>query len=208
MIRKMLAIFLLSLPAMGLAQESIESVMARMKPDIAVQIAYQETRYMGLFDDDWQGSGYLYAQMPDVMLKQQLQPEVEIMAAQGSQLTYAKPATQTFHQLQIDESNPMMASLAAFKGIMTGNLVYLRQLYDLKFIHSESSWTLEMTAKDHEENEAPIIIVMQGLNQKAANKMAVILPDGDRSTYKLSQSQQGAAVKAKLAALLQSLNGH
>ncbi len=208
MIRKITLVFLLSLPVTGFAQESIDSVMARMKPDIAVQIAYQETRYMGLFDDDWHGSGYLYAEIPDVMLKQQLKPEVEMMAAQGSQLTYLKPATQTFHQLQIDESNPMMASLSAFKGMMTGNLVYLRQLYDLKFIASEHSWTLEMSAKDHEPNEAPIKIIMQGLNAQAASKMAVILPDGDRSSYVLSQPQQGLAIKAKLAALLQSLKGH
>ena len=208
MIKKMTAVFLLSLSAVGYAQESIESVMARMKPDVAVKIAYQETRYMGLFDDEWQGSGILYAEIPDVMLKQQLQPELEMMAAQGSQLTYSKPATQTFHQLQMDESNPMLASLAAFKGMMTGNLVYLRQLYELKFTRSELSWTLEMLAKEHDEDEEPVKIIMQGLNEQAANKMAVILPDGDRSSYTLSQPQQGLAIKAQLADLLQSLKRH
>jgi len=208
MVKKIAVVFLLSLPVASFAQESIEGVMARMKPDIAVQIAYQETRYMGLFDDEWHGSGTLYAETPDVMLKQQLQPELEMMAAQGSQLTYSKPATQTFHQLQIDESNPMMASLAAFKGMMTGNLVYLRQLYDLKFISSDLSWTLEMIAKDHDEDEAPVKIIMQGLNEQAANKMSVILPDGDRSSYVLSQPEQGLAIKAKLSELLQTLKGH
>jgi len=207
MIKKVAVVFLLSLPAIGFAQESIESVMARMKPDIAVQIAYQETRYMGLFDDEWHGNGYLYAEIPDVMLKQQLQPEVEMMAAEGSQLTYSKPDAQTFHQLQIDESNPMMASLAAFKGMMTGNLVYLRQLYDLKFTAEKLKWTLEMVAKDHEPDEPPIKIIMQGLSEQVANKMSVILPDGDRSSYELSQPQQGLLVKTKLVALLQSLKG-
>jgi len=208
MIKKIAVVFLLSFPVASFAQESVDSVMARMKPDIAVKIAYQEIRYMGLFDDEWHGNGYLYAEIPDVMLKQQLQPEVEMMAAEGSQLSYSKPATQTFHQLQIDESNPMMASLSAFKGMMTGNLVYLRQLYDLKFIASEHSWTLEMMAKDHDEGEAPVRIIMQGLNEQAANKMAVILPDGDRSSYVLSQPEQGLAIKAKLAELLQTLKGH
>jgi len=208
MIRQIALVFLLCLPAAGFAQESLESVMARMKPDIAVQIAYQETRYMGLFDEDWQGSGYLYAEPPNILLRQQQQPEVEMMAAEGNQLTYSKPATQTFHQLQMDESNPMMASLAAFKGIMTGNLVYLRQLYRLKFKPSDVSWTLDMLAKEHEPDEAPIKIIMQGLNGQAASKMTVILPDGDRSAYVLSQSQQGLPVKAKLAALLLALKGH
>lgn len=182
--------------------------MQRMKPEVAVQIVYQETRYMGLFDDDWQGSGFLYAAMPGIMLKQQLKPEIETMAAQGSQLTYHKPATQIFHQLRLDESNPMMASLAAFKAILTGNLVDLRQLYQLKFTTLDSAWKLEMVAKENEPDEAPLKIVMQGLSEHAANKMEVFLPDGDRSSYVLSQPQQGQVIKQKLMGLLQSLKGH
>ena len=189
-------------------QDTLESVMARMKPVSAVQIAYQETRYMGLFDDDWQGEGYLYVDIPGVMLKQQLKPELEIMAAVGSQLTYNKPATQTFHQTQLDEGNPMMASLAAFKAMLSGNLVYLRQVYQLKFIILASAWRLEMIAKAFDPDEVPLKITMQGQSGKAANQMEVMLPDGDRSTYVLSQSQQGIAIKQKLDDLLLSLKGH
>lgn len=182
--------------------------MQRMKPEIAVQIAYQETRYMGLFDDNWQGSGFLYAMLPGTLLKQQLQPDIEIMAAEGSQLTYHKPATDTYHQLQLDESNSMMASLLAFKAMLTGNLVMLRQLYALKFTPSESSWLLEMTAKEHEPDEPPLKIIMQGINEQAANKMQVILPDGDRSTLVLTQPQQGLKSRTNMLNLLQSLKHH
>ncbi|OQK16272.1 hypothetical protein AU255_14365 [Methyloprofundus sedimenti] len=203
-----LFLFLSSLSLNCLAQDTIESVMARMKPELAVQIAYQETRYMGLFDEDWQGSGFLYAASPNTLLKQQLKPEIEMMAAEGRLLTYYKPVTQTFHQLQLDESNPMMASLVAFKAMLTGNLVSLRQQYLLKFITSKSSWKLEMTAKEYAEDEAPLKIIMQGLNEQAANNMEVILPDGDRSQYDLSQPQQGLEIQHNLLNLLQTLKNH
>ena len=160
MIKKSFTLFLCVFSLGCLAEDTLESVMQRMKPETAVQIVYQETRYMGLFDDDWQGSGFLYAALPGIMLKQQLKPEIETMAAQGSQLTYHKPATQTFHQLRLDESNPMMASLAAFKAILTGNLVYLRQLYQLKFTTLESAWKLEMIAKDHEPDVGPPFVAL------------------------------------------------
>ncbi len=182
--------------------------MQRMKPQTAVKTSYQETRYMGLFDDDWQGSGFLYAATPDTMLKQQLKPDVELMAAVGRQLTYHKPATEVYHQLQLDESNAMMSSLVAFKAMLTGNLVTLRQRYTLKFISAESSWTLEMIAKEHEPDEEPIKIIMQGLTEQAANKMTVELPDGDRSLYVLSQPQQGDSIKQAMLDLMQSLNRH
>jgi len=187
------------------AQESIDSVIARMQPDIAVQIAYQETRYMGLLSEDWQGSGFLYAAGPHILLKQQQQPELEIMAVNGEQLSYFKPSTQTYHQLQIDESDPMMASLAAFKSIMTGDLPFLRQWYHLALTTSASAWKLTLTAKEHEPGASALKIIMQGLPKQVAHKMTVFLPDGDRSLYLLSHPQQGLAVKQKLMGLLQSL---
>ncbi len=189
-------------------QDTLEGIMARMKPESAVQIVYQETRYMGLFDDDWQGSGYLYVAIPGVMLKQQLKPDSEIMAAVENQLTYYKPATKTYHQTQLDESNPMMASLVAFKAMLSGNLAYLRQNYTLKFINFVSAWKLEMLAKEFEVDEAPLKIIMQGQNGKAASQMSVILPDGDRSHYTLSRPQQGQEIKQTLDAVLLSLKRH
>jgi len=208
MIKKSIVLFLCSFSFCCLAEDSIESVMQGMKPQIAVQIAYQETRYMGLFDEDWHGSGFLYAALPDTMLKQQLKPEIELMAAAGRQLTYHKPATQVYHHTQLDESNSMMASLVAFKAMLTGNLVVLRQLYTLKFSTSEGGWTLEMIAKEHEPEEEPIKIIMQGLSEQAANKMVVMLPDGDRSVYLLTEPQQGQEIKRHMLDLLQSLDGH
>ena len=208
MLKKGIALFLCSFSLECLAQDTIESVMQRMKPETAVQISYQETRYMGLFDDDWHGSGFLYAATPNTMLKQQLKPEIELMAAEGRQLTYYKPATQTYHHTQLDESNPMMASLAAFKAMLTGDLIYLRDLYKLKFATLESVWRLEITAKEHEPDEQPVKIIMQGLNGQATNKMEVILPDGDRSQYALSQPQKGLNIKHNMLDLLQSLKGH
>ncbi|RLA20755.1 MAG: hypothetical protein DRQ62_10170, partial [Gammaproteobacteria bacterium] len=208
MIKKIVALFLCGFSIGCLAEDSVETVMQRMKPKTAVQIAYQETRTMGLFDEDWQGSGYLYATLPNTMLKQQLKPDREMMAAEGRQLTYYKPANQTYHHTQLDESNPMMASLVAFKAMLTGNLVVLRQLYQLKFSTTESSWTLEMTAKEHESDATPLKIIMQGISAEAANNMQVILPDGDRSIYVLSQPQQGRAIQQHMQELLQSLKNH
>lgn len=188
-----------------LVEDNLESVMLRMKPETAVQIAYQETRSMDLFDNEWQGSGYLYAAVPNTMLKQQITPDIELMAAEGSQLSYSKPASHTFHHTQLDESNPMMASLIAFKAMLTGNLAALRQLYQLKFSTTESVWRLEMTANETAAAEQPLKIIMQGLSEQAANRMEVIFPDGDRSLYVLSKPQQGLAIEQHMQKLLQTL---
>jgi len=205
MIKTGLLLFVCGFAMTCLAEETLESVMLRMQPETAVQIAYQETRSMGLFDKDWYGSGYLYAATPDIMLKQQLKPEMELMAAEGSRLSYLKPSTSTYHTLELDESNSMMVSLVALRAILTGNLASLRQLYDINFSAMESSWKLEMIAKQHALDEAAIRILMQGKQGQAAQSMQVILPDGDSSKYELSQPIQGAAIKAHLLELLSSV---
>jgi hypothetical protein len=81
----------------------------------------------------------------------------------------------------------MMASLIAFKAMLTGNLAALQQLYQLKFSTTESVWRLEMTANETAAAEQPLKIIMQGLSEQAANRMEVIFPDGDRSLYVLSK---------------------
>ncbi|MBT3811831.1 MAG: hypothetical protein HOE45_09535 [Gammaproteobacteria bacterium] len=205
MIKEICVLFLCCFSLGCLAEENLESVMLRMKPETAVQIAYQETRSMGLFDNDWEGSGYLYAAVPNAMLKQQINPDIELMAAEGNQLSYSKPASHTFQHTQLDESNPMMASLIAFKAMLTGNLVILRQRYQLKFSTTETLWRLEMTANEPAPDEQPLKIIMQGLSEQAANRMEMILPDGDRSLYVLSKPQEGLAIQQHMQKLLQTL---
>jgi len=210
MLKHSFFLLLLNVPLSCLGQESIASILAKMKSTESFQIAYQESREQVFFDDDWQGSGFLYASTPATLVKQQLEPDIEIMAAVGEQLSYVKPSTQTFHQLQLDENNPMMASLVAFKGLMTGDLEYLRQNFELKLISNDISWTLTLQAielihDDTEDSEAPLVVIFQGKDDQAANSVEVILPDGDRSLYALQQPQQGKQVHKKLDSLLHSL---
>ena len=210
MLKHSFFLLLLNFPLSCLGQESIVSILANMKSTESVQIAYQESREQVFFDDQWQGSGFLYATTPATLVKQQLEPDIEIMAAVGEQLSYLKPSTQTFHQLQLDESNPMMASLAAFKGLMTGDLEYLRQNFELKLSSNEISWKLTLQAielihDDTENSEVPLVVIFQGKNDQAAYSVEVILPDGDRSLYLLQQPQQGKRVHEQLDSLLHSL---
>jgi len=210
MLKHSFFLLLLNFPLSCLGQESIESILAKMKSTESFQIAYQESREQVFFDDDWQGSGFLYAATPATLVKQQLEPDIEIMAAVGEQLSYLKPSTETFHQLQLDENNPMMASLVAFKGLMTGDLDYLRQNFELKLISNDISWKLTLQAielihDDTENNEAPLLVIFQGKDKLAAHSVEVILPDGDRSLYVLQQPQQGKQVHQQLDSLLHSL---
>ena len=57
------------------AEDSVSSLMHRMKSQTAVKISYQETRILELMEQPWQGSGYMYSMPPDLMIREQLQPQ-------------------------------------------------------------------------------------------------------------------------------------
>jgi len=189
------------------ASDTIESVIARMKTQTATKIAYTETRDMGLFSDTWQATGVLYAQPPNIMLKQQQQPTVEIMAIEAEQLYYHKPATDTFHQMQFDENNAMMSSIIIFKGLMTGDSHYLRQFYALSIKNSPQDWSLLMEEKNPDIEREGLKITIQGLPEQAAHSIRITLPDGDEESYALSPAEHSPSFK-QLNVLLNALKSH
>jgi hypothetical protein len=188
------------------AQDTLENILARMKPKDFIQIHYTETRYIGMLSSTWRGSGYLYSSAPDTFLKNQKEPEEEIMAVEGMQLYYFKPANKSHHQMRIDENDNLTSSLAALKAMMTGDLSYLRKLYDLQFTSSDGGWRLHLIAKQPESNNNAVQVTLQGSGEQAVNQMEVLLPDGDRSVYVFDPMEIGlVSTKNKVKELLGKL---
>lgn len=188
------------------AQDTLENILARMKPKDVVQIHYIETRHIGMLSSTWHGSGYLYSAAPDTFLKHQNEPEEDIMAVEGMQLYYSKPATKSHHQMRIDENDNMTSSLAALKAMMTGDLSYLRKLYDLQLTTSDRGWRLQLIAKQPESNNNAVQVTLQGSSEQAVHQMEVLLPDGDRSVYVFDPMEIGlVSTKNKITDLLGQL---
>ena len=180
------------------AEDTLENILARMKQKDVVQIHYIETRHIGMLSSTWHGIGYLYSAAPDTFLKHQKEPEEEIMAVEGMQLYYFKPATKSHHQMRIDENDNMTSSLAA--------LSYLRKLYDLQLTTSDRGWRLHLIAKQPESNNNAVQVTLQGSSEQAVHQMEVLLPDGDRSVYVFDPMEIGlVSTKNKITDLLGQL---
>jgi len=206
--KKTLAVILLVFSNIAWAQENLETVMARMKPQKTVRIAYQEVRELDLFSDDWQASGYLYANAPSIMLKQQKNPTLEIMAAEGKELYYYQAETQRFHRMQLDENNELSAHLSVFRRLMMGDLSNLRQMYTLNFSSTSEAWRLELIENRAIDEEKSLTVVMQGQVNQAANSIDITLADGDQFHYALEQPEQTQQIQQELPQLLQELKHH
>ena len=196
------------LPAMSQAEDTLEAVMARMKPDTAVRIHYRETRYLDLLNNPWHGSGYLYALPPDLMIKEQLQPQREVMAAGSSDLYYYDPVNNIRHHKAMAPDDALSLHVSAFQALINGNKSLLGDLYQLRFTAAAGQWQVTLDSLS-EADEVPLTtIVMSGRAGAPADRIDVFLADGDHSEYRLQRDAEGERVKLHIQQLYAEIKGH
>jgi outer membrane lipoprotein-sorting protein len=188
----------------GQAQETLESVMSRMKPQTVVKIHYEETRHLELLDQPWSGSGYFYA-MPDGMIKEQWYPQREIMAAKGSKMYYFDPFADVRYQGKMDSEAGFQA--IAMKGLMNGDLALLQKFFQVEFISHANDWVLTLTTHHKQLAEQLSKIIISGIPSKPARKIEVFLADGDRHVFKLKKEAEGQRLQSKVTQLFIELQG-
>ena len=192
------------LPALASAEDSMESVLKRMKADAPTAIAYKEKRTLKMVTENWQGSGTLYAAPPHTMLKEQRTPEVEIMGLEGKKAYYYQAHNDNRYQAELDENEP---HAIAFNELMTDDLATLVKLYDTHFTTAAGHWELTLTAKAKADGKQPAKIILKGAAEKAADNIVVIQADGDKSEFTLSPATKGAAVQTTIDKLLNQIKG-
>lgn len=204
-IRKRVLLVLCSLilqVSTGQAQETLESVMLRMKPQTLIKIHYQETRYLELLDQPWKGSGYFYA-MPEGMVKEQWYPQREIMAAKGSKMYYFDPFADVRYQGEMNSGSGIQAN--AFKGLMNGDLSLLQQFFQTEFLSTDSDWKITLNTTNQALAEQISKIVISGISSKSASKIEVLLADGDRHVFQLKKQAEGKSLQNKVTQLFKEL---
>lgn len=197
-----------SIPKHAIGEDNLQTVMARMKPDGVVAINYRENRYLKLMSGKWTGSGCFYALLPDVMIKEQQLPEKELMAIKGSELYYFNQQSGQKHQGEMTEQDNMVAHTTAFKGLMNGDLTYLKTLYEIGFTAKPSGWSIALTPKNDPESESGFKVIMQGQPEQAADKLELVMADGDRTEYRLSPAVSNEEVRLKISKLLELLGAN
>jgi hypothetical protein len=189
------------------AEDTFSTVMARMKPQEAVSIHYEEVRYLELLDKPWGGSGFLYVLPPGKMIKEQWQPKREIMGADGKQLYFYDPSNNIRHRAEIHGGDPTAAHLDAFRALLNGNRELIDNLYRVEFCSAPERWRLTLTAKAREAGAAPAKIVISGLPEQPADKIELRQADGDRSELSLRPEPRDPQLPAKVEALYKELQG-
>lgn len=187
------------------SEDTLASVMQRMRPESAVRIAYRETRFLELMREPWQATGFLYALAPDVLVKEQQTPVREVMGASRDQMYYFDPARDVRRHREMDSDDPLSLNVAAFKALVTGDRQLLGKMYRFEFCSNPEQWTLTLTG--HKVKKPTVKIIVTGSAGQQANKIVVQQPDGDRSEFILTEAVRGEHLKDSIRQLNQELIG-
>ena len=187
------------------AEESLTSIMQRMQSAGPVSIDYQERRQLEFMAEPWQGSGTIYSLPPDLMIRQQLEPERLLMGIKGNAMLYFDPANSVRHQSEMDEENPLTLNIAVFKALTHADETLLQRLYHVDLLSRPQGW--RMTLKPKQNGESGFKIVITGLPQQQASKVIIYQPDGDYSEMTLQKATTDDALQATMNRLYQELVG-
>ncbi len=206
MTKKSHLLFILALlPTLATAEDTLQSVLKRMKADNATSLAYSEKRTLKMLTSDWHGAGFFYAAPPHTMLKEQRTPEVEIMGIEGKQAFYFQANNNQRYQAELDENQP---HVIAFNELLHDDLATLEKLYAVNFTAQAKNWTLTLSTKNPAaDGKQPAKIIVQGLPEKPAHSVTVIQTDGDRSEFTLTPVAKGATVQTNIDRLLKHIKG-
>jgi hypothetical protein len=193
------------MPETGWSDDSLPRVMQRMRSDKAVRIAYRETRTLELMDQPWRGSGYMYSLPPDLMIKEQLQPERLLMAVKGEQMFYFDPVNDVRHHDEMSVDNPLSLNIGVFRALINADEALLHRLYRADFSRSPHRWSI--TLKPKQDSASNFSIVISGSAQKQADTVQVRQPDGDFSEFSLQPEAEGDEVAASVNRLYRELVG-
>jgi outer membrane lipoprotein-sorting protein len=193
------------LPAFASAEDTLQTVLKRMKADSATSLAYSEKRTLKLLTADWHGTGFLYAAPPHTMLKEQRTPEAEIMGIEGKQAYYFQANNNQRYQTELDENQP---HVVAFNELLHDDLATLQTLYEITFAAQAKNWTMTLVTKNPSaDGKQPSKIIVQGLPEKPAHSVTVMQTDGDHSEFTLTPVAKGATVQANIDRLLKHIKG-
>lgn len=189
----------------GLAQDSVDQVLQRMKSASAIRIAYRETRYLELFDKPVEASGRFYGMPPDTLLKEQLKPTREIMAILNDRLYYLDVARHLSHSQRKDPDDPMSLEITAFQALANGNRDLLNELYTISFATEPGHWYMILSGKN--ESKSLIRITVSGPSNEPADTIEIQEKDSDRSVYHIAKDAEGESVRTAIRNLEAELTG-
>lgn len=187
------------------AEDSLVTVMQSMQSEQPVKIAYQEIRRLELMDEPWFASGYLYSLPPDIMIKEQLEPQRILMGVKADKLFYFDTKNNVRHQAEMDMDNPLNQNIAVFNALIHADTDLLKRLFQIEFSHFPQRWL--MTLHPIQQSQRDISIAVSGRLKQGVDLIKIQQADGDVTEFLLQKQIPENHIEKKINQLYLELQG-
>ena len=194
------------LPGVATAAEELDAVLARMAINQPGAFHYNETRHIAMLDEPWQGEGNLYARSADCLIKEQISPKRQVMAALKSSLWFFDTEKNIRRNRRISSKATLSGLLGIFRGMASGTRTQIERYYTLSFTSNPDSWQLELKPTDFATRRTYRRFELSGKPGHGVGKILIEQADGDTATITL-QPFDPDGVEARIEALLSEVKG-
>jgi len=139
---------------------------------------FVERKYMKVLQSPLELTGTLTYEVRGKLVKQTLQPTPETLTIDDDRLTIERRGKK--RTLRLQDYPQLWAFVASIRSTLNGDLVTLRQFYDLKLEGDEQRWELALQPKDTRMRVVIDVIQISG-SEGHINTVEVREAKGDRS---------------------------
>jgi len=185
------------------AEDSLSTVIQRIKTDTAIKIGYQETRSLELMDKPWVGTGYMYFIPPDLMIREQQQPQHLLMGVKGRNMYYFDPTMNIRYQGKMENSNPLTLNIMVFQALVNADEAWLNRLFTVNLSTNPQRWLITLTPK----RDSGSSMTVSGVSGQPIDTLISQQADGDLSEFMLKKKTTDSTVKPTIMRLYHELLG-
>lgn len=193
------------LPVQAAAQDTLGSVLERLRVQETRHFSYRETRYLQLLAEPWQATGDMYISPQQMVIAQQSPtPLFTIISADRMQHINAEQDIDRSLKLERPFAVPGMEPFLQLLYGTTGDTEQ-GQDYEISLNTAGQRWLLQLTPQQDAADEI-IRMQLSGNTGHGPDQLVLEHADGDRTEWQLSLLSQGKVAGHELQQLLGSIH--
>jgi hypothetical protein len=193
------------LPVQAAAQDTLGSVLERLRVQETRHFSYRETRYLQLLAEPWQATGDMYISPQQMVIAQQSPTLVfTVISADRMQHINAEQDIDRSLKLERPFAVPGMEPFLQLLYGTTGDTEQ-GQDYEISLNTAGQRWLLQLTPLQDAADEI-IRMQLSGNTGHGPDQLVLEHADGDRTEWQLSLLSQGKVAGHELQQLLGSIH--
>lgn len=193
------------LPVQAAAQDTLGSVLERLRVQETRHFSYRETRYLQLLAEPWQATGDMYISPQQMVIAQQSPTLVfTVISADRMQHINAEQDIDRSLKLERPFAVPGMEPFLQLLYGTTGDTEQ-GQDYEISLNTAGQRWLLQLTPQQDAADEI-IRMQLSGNTGHGPDQLVLEHADGDRTEWQLSLLSQGKVAGHELQQLLGSIH--